>query len=73
MGSENYIDSWFFHDGKRRGNISNSDAMLNVCKVISYVIIASLADAYPTATHFNRGAAIVQVIFIYVIEMVRVP
>jgi hypothetical protein len=41
--------------------------------VLSYIIIGALADAYPTATHFNRGAAIVQVIFIYVIEMVRVP
>jgi hypothetical protein len=39
-------------------------------QVISYIIIAALADVYPTATHFNRAAAILQVIFIYVIEMV---
>jgi hypothetical protein len=39
-------------------------------QVVSYIIIAALADAYPTAKHFNRAAAILQVIFIYVIEMV---
>jgi hypothetical protein len=39
-------------------------------QVISYIIIAALADAYPTAKHFDRAAAILQVIFIYVIEMV---
>jgi hypothetical protein len=39
-------------------------------QVISYIIIAALADAYPTAKHFNRAAANLQVIFIYVIEMV---
>ncbi len=38
--------------------------------MISYVIIGALADAFPTAVHFNRGAAIVQVVFIYVIQMV---
>ncbi|RDL36404.1 MFS sugar transporter [Venustampulla echinocandica] len=37
--------------------------------VVSYIIIGALADVYPTATNFNNGAAIVQVIFIYVIEM----
>lgn len=40
-------------------------------QVISYIIIGALADAFPVTTNFNRGAAIVQVIFIYVIEMVR--
>lgn len=42
-----------------------------VPQVISYIVIGALADAYPTATHFNKGAAIVQVIFIYIIEMVQ--
>ena len=37
--------------------------------ILSYVIIAALNDAYPTATHFNRGAAIASVVFIYVIQM----
>lgn len=37
--------------------------------VLSYIIIASLADKYPAATNYNHGAAIVQVIFIYVIQM----
>lgn len=38
-------------------------------QVISYVIIVALADAYPVLSNFNRGAAIVQVIFIYLIQM----
>lgn len=33
------------------------------------MIIASLADAYPTATHFSRAASIAQIVFIYVIQM----
>jgi MFS family permease len=37
--------------------------------VISYIIIASLADAFPTGHKFNHAAAIVQIIFIYVIQM----
>lgn len=37
--------------------------------VLSYIIIASLADKYPSTTHYNRAASIVQVIFIYVIQM----
>jgi len=37
--------------------------------VVSYIIIAALADKYPSKTNYNRGAAIVQVIFIYVIQM----
>jgi len=37
--------------------------------VLSYIIIASLADKYPSGSHFNCGASIVQVVFIYVIQM----
>ena len=36
--------------------------------VLSYIIIAALADAFPI-NNFNRGVAIVQIIFIYVIQM----
>ncbi|KAL1982904.1 hypothetical protein VTN96DRAFT_756 [Rasamsonia emersonii] len=54
------VDKW----GRRITLIVGSSIM-----VISYIIIGALADAYPTETHFNRAAAIVQVIFIYVIEM----
>ena len=54
------VDRW----GRRITLIFGSATM-----VVSYIIIGALADAYPTATHFNRAAAIVQVIFIYVIEM----
>lgn len=45
--------------------------VLTFPQVISYIVIGALADAYPTTTHFNKGAAIVQVIFIYIIEMVQ--
>lgn len=38
--------------------------------VISYIVIAALADGYPTQTHFNRVAAGWQVAFIYIIQMV---
>ncbi|KAF2093593.1 FMN-linked oxidoreductase [Rhizodiscina lignyota] len=37
--------------------------------VLSYIIIAALADAYPVGQHTNRAASIVQIIFIYVIQM----
>lgn len=54
------VDRW----GRRITLIAGSLTM-----VLSYIIIAALADAYPVATHFSRGAAVVQVIFIYVIQM----
>jgi hypothetical protein len=38
--------------------------------VISYIVLGALSDAFPVQTNFNQGAAIVQVIFIYIIEMV---
>jgi hypothetical protein len=37
--------------------------------VLSYVIIAAIADAYPATSRYNRGASIAQVVFIYVIQM----
>lgn len=49
------------------------NSILICIQVISYIIIAALADAFPADSNFNRGAAIVQVIGIYVIEMVRLP
>ena len=49
----------------------NSHTHAEMFQVVSYVIIGALADAFPTTTHFNKGGAIVQVIFIFVIEMVR--
>jgi len=54
------VDKW----GRRITLIAGSGTM-----VISYIIIASLADKYPSGTHFNRSASIVQVVFIYVIQM----
>ncbi len=56
------VDKW----GRKITLIVGSATM-----VVSYVIIGALADAYPATTHFNTGAAVVQLIFIYVIEMVR--
>lgn len=38
-------------------------------QVLSYVVIAALADGYPITTNFSRAASIVQMIFIYVIQM----
>jgi MFS family permease len=35
----------------------------------SYSITGALSDAYPTATNFNRGAAIACVVFIYMSMM----
>lgn len=54
------VDHW----GRRITLIAGSATM-----VISYIVIGALADAYPTQTNFNRAASIVQVIFIYVIQM----
>ncbi|KXL47795.1 hypothetical protein M433DRAFT_131784 [Acidomyces richmondensis BFW] len=53
------VDKW----GRRITLIAGTGLM-----VISYTIIAALADAYPLK-RFNHSAAIVQVIFIYVIQM----
>lgn len=49
---------------------SIQEGLISREQVISYVVIAALADAFPAGTHFNRSAGIVQVIGIYVIEMV---
>ncbi|KAN0119231.1 general substrate transporter [Hyaloscypha variabilis] len=54
------VDKW----GRRITLITGSALM-----VISYIIIGALADAYPAPAHFNKGAAILQVMFIYIIEM----
>ncbi|KAE9379867.1 general substrate transporter [Stipitochalara longipes BDJ] len=54
------------------GQISGVGALMlygSALMVISYIIIGALADAYPAPAHFNKGAAIVQVMFIYIIEM----
>lgn len=54
------VDKW----GRRLTLLVGSGTM-----VLSYVIIASLAEAFPAETNFNSAASIVQVIFIYVIMM----
>lgn len=54
------VDKW----GRRPTLIAGSAIM-----VISYIIIAALADAYPAASNFNRVAAGWQVAFIYIIQM----
>lgn len=54
------VDKW----GRKITLLAGSGMM-----ILSYVIIAALSDAYPTATHFNHGAAIACVIFIYIIQM----
>ncbi|KIV81644.1 hypothetical protein PV11_03814 [Exophiala sideris] len=54
------VDKW----GRKITLLAGSGMM-----ILSYIIIAALNDAYPTATHFNHGAAIASVIFIYVIQM----
>ncbi|KAK4550395.1 hypothetical protein LTR36_003362 [Oleoguttula mirabilis] len=53
------VDKW----GRRITLIVGSGLM-----VLSYIVIAALADAYPLS-RFNHGAAVVQIIFIYVIQM----
>ena len=42
-------------------------------EVISYFVTGALADKFPAPEHFNRGAAILQVMFIYIIETVINP
>ncbi|ETI25853.1 hypothetical protein G647_02630 [Cladophialophora carrionii CBS 160.54] len=54
------VDKW----GRKITLLAGSATM-----IVSYIIIAALNDAYPTATNFNRGAAIASVVFIYVIQM----
>jgi MFS family permease len=54
------VDKW----GRRITLIGGSGTM-----VISYIIIASLADRYPSGPNLNHSAAIAQVVFIYVIQM----
>ena len=54
------VDKW----GRKITLLTGSGVM-----VLSYIIIAGLNDAYPTATNFNRGSAIACVVFIYVIQM----
>jgi len=54
------VDKW----GRRITLLAGSALM-----VISYIIIAALSDAFPADSNPNHAASIVQVIFIYVIEM----
>lgn len=53
------VDKW----GRRITLIVGSGLM-----VLSYIIIASIADAYPLNS-YNKAASIVQIVFIYVIQM----
>jgi MFS family permease len=54
------VDKW----GRRISLIVGTSIM-----VISYAVIAALADAYPTGENTNHAASVVQVVFIYVIMM----
>ncbi|KZO91082.1 general substrate transporter [Calocera viscosa TUFC12733] len=54
------VDKW----GRRITLLAGSSLM-----VLSYIIISALSDAFPADSNPNRAASIVQVIFIFIIEM----